>query len=211
MDNIQTFRVYNVLDRSLMGWLPVISIANKKLSIIYSTKVKKLDKKNRFQILEGKHVGERVTIDYKYITPRFFKEYVTDGMQINNNCIIYASKKNSTIYYYDSRGKLFELATQLKNINNGEYRISLPINMKNKKTTLNYINEQKSGSRFAQVWFPIENTIFEERYIHYGTISSGCATVHTGQTENWNRLVLFMLESRSNTNQNILGKLIIGD
>lgn len=198
-------RIVNVLDKSLRGWLPVTDINNNKLEIFYTTKIKPIGK-NQFEILEGYYKSRIINVDYSRIYPRLFTSY-TDKLSLKQEqCFIFVEQKNNRLIYKNN--EIFnEIPVVANNIQHGIYSILFPYRRHTDKVSLDYLNEHKSGSRFAETWFPIMKSKFEFQYIHFGKYSNGCVTF-IGSGEEWSKLYKYIISSRKNTN--IHGILSIG-
>lgn len=191
-----TYRVNNVLDKDLRGWLPVTDTYKRKLEIFCTTLVQPNDQFTHFEILEGFHKSKHVAVDYQSISPRIFTDYLDKRVRIKNEpCFLIIELENS-ILLYKSRGKINELHVQVKNLNPGKYLVLFPDRRHTDKISQEYIKEGAGGSRFAETWFPLFKEKFEFRYLHFGTYSNGCATVLSHQGQQWNHLYSYIVKSR---------------
>lgn len=191
-----TYRVNNVLDKSLRGWLPVTDTYRRKLEIFYTTLVQPNDQFTEFEILEGFHKSKRVVIDYQSINPRIFSAYLDKRVRITNEeCFLFIELENNKLLY-KAGGRINELYVQAKNLDPGKYLILFPDRRHTDKISQEYIRENSDGSRFAETWFPLLKEKFEFQYLHFGTYSNGCATVLSHQGQQWNHLYNYIVKSR---------------
>ena len=187
-------RVSNILNKNLMGWLPVIDENNKSLEIPYFTLLQQIDNSSRYLIKEGFGKDKFIKIDYDKIHPRLFGKYETEETNINEKCLILVSLKEKLLFY-ELNGVIEQNYVDVNDIKTGVYGIYLPNKRFGGNITNNYISEENGGTRFAQTWFPIKDKVFEERYIHYGSYSRGCVTV-SSDTSAWNKLYIHLMKSR---------------
>lgn len=193
MKNNNDLRITNVLDKSLRGWLPVTDTNNNKLEIFYTTKVKPIGQ-DQFKILEGYYDSRIIKVDYGRIDPRLFTSY-TDSIALKQDqCFIFVEVKNNKLIYKDNE-IFYELPVVANNIQHGTYSILFPYRRHTDKVSLDYLNEHKSGSRFAETWFPFRTSKFEFQYIHFGKFSNGCVTF-IGSGEEWSKLYKYIISSR---------------
>lgn len=193
----KNFRVDNVLDKSLRGWLPVTSNNGKKYEIFYSTAVQcEIPKKlKEFKIIEGFHKLDNVSIDFQKINPRLFVNYVSKGkIGEQSLCLIFVDLEANKLIY-NSLGMLHELNIQANNLKPGKYLILFPDRRHTDKISIDYLNESNLGSRFAETWFPLVKGRFEFQYLHYGSYSNGCVTVISDGKE-WTNLYSYIIKSR---------------
>lgn len=191
-----TYRVNNVLDKSLRGWLPVIDSHRRRFEIFFTTLVRPNDQFCEFEILEGFHKSKGVAIDYQSINPRIFINYFDKQVRIKNEpCFLFIELENSKLLY-KSRGKIDELHVQVKNLDPGKYLVLFPDRRHTDKISQEYIKESAGGSRFAETWFPLLKEKFEFQYLHFGSYSNGCATVLSHQGQQWNHLYNYIVKSR---------------
>jgi len=200
------YRISNVLDKNLKGWLPVKDFESNRFELPYTTEVIVGNRLNSLEVTEGPYRSKSVYIDSENISPRFFSEYL-DQPVVHSDCLITVILDRQILTYRDRQRGLVELAIKAEDIKTGYYSILVPDRRHKEKTLPRYLMEAVGGSRFAETWFPIMKKNFEFRYLHFGSFSRGCITVLLNQTNDWNSLYFYLISSRNNNQE--LGKLKI--
>lgn len=186
------YYIDNILDRSFRGWLPVLDSDNNQLELSAYTRISTTKSKKLLKVLGGIHKGKVVTIDESRLPHRVYSEYLSIEKDDNVKTLeLHLNLSESSISFLMDN-KPVTTSVSATHFEVGEYRILTP----SKRFSMSnvYLREGMGGSRFAETWFPIDDTSVTERYIHYGTYSLGCVTIL--DSEAWNRIYLCLLRSQ---------------
>lgn len=192
-------QVDNVLDKSSKGWLKVNVRGYGKAYLCYKTKIKIKNNKNekkQFEVLDGIFRGQEISFynkkDLSCLQP------IKKTTSKPSSLYIDLAKSTLTINGLGS----FKIVIEKKDIFPGKYEVLIPSNPHFKKTSINYIQEESGGSRFAETWFELLPTFKkrEGQFLHFGIYSEGCITLPFEKKQNaganWTAIYLKIIGSR---------------
>lgn len=191
-------RIYHVKDVFHNGWVDAELFDGTKLLVPYMTKVEVVESCDKFQtiiILESDSRGKIANIPYYLRSNNASYSFIADKPILFENEKILLSRKSLTVYY---AGKSYPVVIS-DDLEDGMYFVRFPLKNDALRRKKQYFDEERGGSRFADTWFPLirKGFSFEKRFLHYGTMSAGCATIkYQENADNWTRLYADLMQSR---------------
>ena len=191
------YSLTDLLDKRHRGWL-VLRVDGVNKEFCYGTTVESLEEFDikypyKFKVIDGPYRGGVVEIPYKKKTKTSSISYLSADEKGNDEIVIRFDSSKGVLSFREWKVSIIqERKYQLKT---GRYRLLIPRYSHGRSEK--YLDESKRGSRFAGTWFPIESLdgVFDNRFLHFGTISEGCLTV-TGDGRLWSRLYLLLMNNR---------------